>query len=69
MPLDFSRKRVDWGNWGSARHTEYVMNGVLGQRPEYVAPTGAKSSFSVWFYRDAAPTALPAKIRGRLGAA
>ncbi len=45
------------------------MDGVLAQHPEYAAPIGAKSSFSVWFYRDAAPTALPAKIGGRLGAA
>jgi hypothetical protein len=45
------------------------MNGVLAQHPEYVAPIGAKSSFSLWFYKDAAPTALRAKIGGRLGAA
>jgi hypothetical protein len=45
------------------------MNGVMAQHPEYVAPVGAKSSFSVWFYKGAAPTALRAKIGGRHGAA
>jgi hypothetical protein len=40
---------------------------VLAQHPAYIAPIGAKSSFSVWFYRDVAPTALAPKIRGRLG--
>ena len=45
------------------------MNGVLAQHPEYVAPIGAKSSFSPRFYKDAAPTALRARIGGRLGAA
>ncbi len=43
------------------------MNGMLAQHPEYAAPIGAKSSSSVWLYKNAAPTALPAKIRGRLG--
>jgi len=43
------------------------MNGVLAQHPKYVAPIGAKSSFSLWFYKEAAPTALRAKIGGRLG--
>jgi hypothetical protein len=45
------------------------MNGVLAQHPEYVAPLGAKSSFLLWFYKEAAPTALRAKIGGGLGAA
>ena len=45
------------------------MNGVLAQHSEYVAPIGAKSSFSLWFYKEAAPTALRAKLGGRLGAA
>jgi hypothetical protein len=45
------------------------MNGVVAQHPEYVAPIGAKSSFSLCFYKEAAPRALRAKIGGRLGAA
>ena len=45
------------------------MNGVLAQHPKYVAPIGAKSSFLLWFYKEAAPTALRAKIGGGLGAA
>jgi hypothetical protein len=45
------------------------MNGVLARHPEYVAPIGAKSFFSLGFYKEAAPTALRAKIGGGLGAA
>jgi hypothetical protein len=45
------------------------MNGVLAQHSEYVAPIGAKSSFSLWLYKDAAPTAPRLKIAGGLGAA
>ena len=48
---------------------ERAIRKQKGDESEYVAPIGAKPSFALWFYKEAAPTALRAKIGGRLGAA